>query len=118
MNSPGPAVLLRIYTDENALSGDRSLVEYIVRRARDAHLAGATVLRAIRGFGQSAHLHHRRPFDLNDNLPVVIEFVDDEPRLREFVALLGDLKEIGLVTMEKVEVLRYGGHNARPHVEP
>lgn len=114
MEAPGSAVLLRIYTDENALTGDRSLVDAIVSRARRAELAGATVLRAMRGFGRSAHIHQRQPFGLDNNLPVVIEFVDDEPVLRAFVATLADLGEIGLVTMEKVEVLRYGGHQDRP----
>ena len=112
MEASGSAVLLRIYTDEQALIGDRSLVEDIVRRAREVPLAGATVLRAILGFGESARVHQRRPFSLNDNLPVVIEFVDEEPRLRAFIASLGDLHEVGLVTLEKVEVLCYGGHRA------
>ena len=115
MQTPGQAVLLRIYTDENALVGDRSLIDVIIRRARDAHLAGATVLRGRKGFGESARLHEHRPFDLNDNLPVVIEFVDEEARLRAFLPQLDDLKDIGLITFEKVEVLRYGGHPAEPH---
>lgn len=110
MESTGAAVLLRIYTDENALSGDQSLVEIVVARARKARLAGVTVLRASKGFGQSSHLHQHRPFGFDDNLPVVIEIVDDEAPLRAFVATLSDEREIGLVTLEKVEVLRYGGH--------
>lgn len=108
MEASGPAVLLRIYTDENAGIGDRSLVEDIVRRAREARLAGATVVRAIRGFGQSSRVHQPRALRLDDNLPVVIEFVDEEASIRAFIASLADLREIGLVTMEKVEVLRYG----------
>lgn len=115
MQIPGQAVLLRIYTDENALIGAQSLVDVIIRRARDARLAGATVLRGRKGFGESARIHEHRPFDLNDNLPVVIEIVDEEERLRAFLAILQDLPDIGLVTFEKVEVLRYGGHHAEPH---
>lgn len=115
MQSPGQAVLLRIYTDERALVGDRALVDVIVRRAADAHLAGATVLRGRKGFGESARIHEARAFDLSDNLPVVIEIVDEEDRLRGFIATLQDLKDIGLVTFEKVEVLRYGGHHAESH---
>ena len=113
--APGQAVLLRIYTDERALIGDRSLLETIVRRAKDARLAGATVLRGRKGFGESARLHGHRPFDLNDNLPVVIEIVDEEARLSGFVASLNDLPDIGLMTFEKVEVLRYGGHHTEDH---
>lgn len=117
MEASGSAVLLRIYTDEHALHGDRSLVEDIVRRARAARLAGVTVLRAIKGFGQSAHVHQSRPFAFDDNLPVVIEVVDEEVRLRTFVSQLQDLREIGLVTLEKVDVLRYG-HASAPQGAP
>ena len=109
--SAGQAVLLRIYTDERALIGDRSLLETIMRRAKDARLAGATVLRGRKGFGESARLHGHRPFDLSDNLPVVIEIIDAEAPLKAFVETLGDLPDIGLITFEKVEVLRYGGHH-------
>ncbi len=114
MQTPGQAVLLRIYTDESALIGDQSLLDTIVKRARLARLAGATVLRGRKGFGESARIHEHRPFDLNDNLPVVIEIVDEEERLRTFLATLDDLTDIGLVTLEKVEVLRYGGHHTEP----
>lgn len=115
MKTPGQAVLLRIYTDENALVGDRSLIDVIVHRARNAHLAGATVLRGRKGFGESARLHEHRPFALSDNLPVVVEIVDEEARLRAFLAALDDLQDIGLVTFEKVEVVRYGGHHDPDH---
>ncbi len=111
MKVPGQAILLRIYTDEHALLGDRPLTDVIVQRARDARLAGATVLRGSKGFGQAARLHDHRPFGLNDNFPVVIEIVDEEPQLRAFLPTLDDLKDIGLVTFERVEVLRYGGHH-------
>jgi len=115
MKAPGSAVLLRIYTDEHALVGDRSLIDVLIRRARDAGLAGATVLRGRKGFGESAHIHAHRPFDLDDNLPVVVEFVDEEPKLRAFVGQLADLSDIGLITFEKVDVVRYGGHHPRSH---
>lgn len=115
MQVPGQAILLRIYTDEDALVGDRRLIDILLRRARDARLAGATVLRGRKGFGESAHIHEHRPFDLNDNLPVVLEFVDEESKLRAFVAQTADLADIGLITFEKVEVVRYGGHRPRKH---
>ncbi|NQE65330.1 MULTISPECIES: DUF190 domain-containing protein [unclassified Caulobacter] len=117
MQIPGQAVLLRIYTDDNASVGDRSLRDVIVQRAREARLAGATVLRGNKGFGESARVHEPRPFEFNDNLPIVIEIVDEEARLRAFLPALADLKDIGLMTFEKVEVLRYGGHRAQPHAE-
>ncbi len=108
MQTPGQAVLLRIYTDEQALLGDQSLIDVIVRRAQEARLTGITVLRGLKGFGAGARLHQHRTFALSDNLPVVIEIVDQEDKLRAFVQAIEDLPEIGLVTFEKVEVLRYG----------
>lgn len=114
MRPPTKAMLLRIYTDEDALGGDRSLVEVIVRRARDASLAGATVLRGRMGFGESARLHAHRFLDVRENLPVIIEIVDAEARLRPFISTLDDLGDIGLVTLERVEMLRYGGPHSGP----
>jgi uncharacterized protein len=102
--------LLRIYTDEAAYFGDRKVFEEVASRARDAKIAGATVLQALFGFGQTAH-QHRRHF-LEDDQSLVIEIIDDEARLRDFVATLADISGIGLITLEAVEVL--GGENARP----
>jgi PII-like signaling protein len=97
---------LSIYTDEAAFFGDRKVFEIIAIRAREGRLAGATVLQALVGFGRSAHLHTRHILD--DEQSVVIEIVDDEARLRRFVASLSDLPDIGLITLESVEVLRAG----------
>lgn len=100
------AMLLRIYTDENAHIGDRRVVDEIVRRARAKDVAGATVLRGSSGFGrgrESVHQHHA--FGVGDNMPMVIEVVDAEPALRGFAASLADLRHIGLMTLERVEVL-------------
>lgn len=108
MHAPSSALLARIYTDENALHGDEALSTVIVKRARQAQLAGATVLRANLGFGHSSRLHTHRPLGLDSNLPVVIEIVDDETPLRAFIQTLSDLHDIGLITFEKVEVVRYG----------
>lgn len=108
----GQAMLLRVYTDENATFGDRCYFEVLVDRAREAGLAGATVLRGLRGFGASSVMHGERGFDLARNLPVVVEIVDEEAKLRPFVAALEQGDEIGLITLEKVEVVRYGGHRA------
>ena len=69
---------------------------------------GATVLRGSLGYGQSARLHAHRPFGLDDNLPVVIEIVDAETPLRAFVETLSEFHDIGLITFEKVEVVRFG----------
>ncbi len=112
MQIPAASALLRIYTEEARRDGTRALYESVVLKARQAGLAGATVLRGPMGFGESTHIHTANILDLSANLPVVIEIVDAEDRLRAFAAGLGELKDIGLVTLEKVEVLHYG--HAKP----
>lgn len=105
MKLPSDCHLLRIYTEERARGAHRALFEEIVVKARDAGLAGATVLRGPLGYGGSARLHNASILDLSSNLPIVIELVDTEAKLRAFVASLEGLNETGLVTLEKVEVL-------------
>jgi uncharacterized protein len=107
------AALLRIYTEEARRDGPRALYESLVLKARAAGLAGATVLRGPMGFGESARIHSATIIDLSANLPLVIEIVDDEAKLRAFAASIGDMKDIGLVTLERVEVL-HSGHATKP----
>jgi PII-like signaling protein len=95
--------LLRIYTDEAAYFGDRKVFEVVAERARDARMAGATVLQALIGFGRTAHMHTRHILD--DDRSLVIEIVDEEVKLRRFAEVLADLPDIGLMTLEAVEVL-------------
>lgn len=95
--------LLRVYTDENAYFGDRKVFELIAERARDARLSGATVIEAMIGIGRSAHTHRRHI--LENDRSVVIEIVDDDAKLRTFIASLRDLKGIGLMTLEAVEIV-------------
>jgi PII-like signaling protein len=98
--------LLRVYTDENAYFGDRKVFELIAERARDTRLGGATVIEAMIGIGRSAHTHRRHI--LENDRSVVIEIVDDDPKLRTFIAGLRDLKGIGLMTLEAVEIVDLG----------
>jgi PII-like signaling protein len=108
MTLPEKATLLRIYTEERARNGHRPLYEAIVLKARDSGLAGATVLRGPMGYGESHRIHNANILDLSANLPLVIEIVDAEDKLRAFVASLETMRDIGLVTIEKVDVLHYG----------
>ncbi|HZC16622.1 MAG TPA: DUF190 domain-containing protein [Caulobacteraceae bacterium] len=108
MLEPGQAMLLRIYTEEGRRGGDRPLYEHIVLKARQAGLAGATVLRGPMGYGQSAVLHTAKILDLSAQLPLVIEIVDAEEKLRAFITELDSMADLGLVTLEKVEVVHYG----------
>lgn len=100
--------LLRIYTDEAAYFGDRKVLEVVASRARDAGLAGVTILEALIGFGRSAHQHRRHV--LESDRSVVIEIIDEEESVRRFAATLSDVQGIGLITLEAIEVL--GGDNA------
>ena len=95
--------LLRLYTDETAYFGDRKVFELIAERARDARLGGATVIEAMIGIGRSAHTHRRHI--LENDRSVVIEIVDEDARLRTFIANLRDLQGIGLMTLEAVEII-------------
>ena len=113
MQAPQPAVLLRIYTEEGRQHAGRPLYEAIVLRAREMGLAGATVLRGPMGFGQSHAIHTAKILDLSAKLPLVIEIVDGEDKVRDFIKALNGMHDIGLVTTEKVEVVHYGGAPAR-----
>src|SRR3546814_3696150 len=95
--------LLRIYTDESAFFGDQRVFEFIAELARQQKLAGVTVLEAVLGFGRSAHLHRRHA--LENDRAVVIEIIDEETRLRSFSAQLDVIPDIGLITLEAVDVL-------------
>jgi PII-like signaling protein len=108
MQAPQSAMLLRIYTEEGKQDGGRPLYEAIVFKAREMGLAGATVLRGPMGFGQSHAIHTAKILDLSAKLPLVIEIVDAEETIRAFLKALGGMRDIGLVTTEKVEVVHYG----------
>lgn len=95
--------LMKIYTDEAAYFGDHKVFEVVATRARAAGVAGATVIRALVGFGHTPREHRRHVLD--DDQSVIIEILDTEPRLRAFFATLSDLDHLGPVTLETVEVL-------------
>jgi PII-like signaling protein len=108
MQLPADAVLLRIFIGEDDRAGKLPLYEAIVLAAREQHLAGATVLRGPIGFGRSSRLHTTKILRLSQDLPIVIEIVDTEDKINAFIPALQTLMGSGLVTMEKVKVLRYG----------
>jgi uncharacterized protein len=108
MHIPEQAVLLRIFIGENDRCQGRPLYEAIVLKAREAHLAGATVLRGPMGFGHSSRLHTAKILRLSEDLPLVIEIVDTEAKINAFLPELEKMMGSGLVTLEKVQVIRYG----------
>jgi uncharacterized protein len=103
------AVLLRIFCGEEDKSGHLPLYEAIVLKAREMHLAGATVLRGHIGFGRSSHIHTTKILRLSQDLPVVVEIVDSQDKIDTFLLTLDGMMSSGLITMEKVQVLQYGG---------
>jgi uncharacterized protein len=108
MQIPKDAVLLRIFFGENDRFGQKPLYEAIVLKARQQQLAGATVLRGPMGFGHSSKLHTAKVLRLSFDLPIVVEIVDTEAKINEFLPTLDAMMASGLVTLEKVQVLQYG----------
>jgi PII-like signaling protein len=110
MEIKGTAKLLRIFVGESDKVGHTPLHEAIVKEARERHLAGATAWRGILGFGPTARMRTTKLLDLSSDLPMVIEIVDEEKKVDDFPTL-HDLFEKadsgGLITIEKVEVIRY-----------
>lgn len=107
MHLPEEAVLLRIFIGEADRWEHRPLYEAIVIKAREMHLAGATVLRGPMGFGKSSHLHTAKILRLSMDLPLVIEIVDSEEKINAFLPVLEQMMGGGLVTLEKAKVIHY-----------
>lgn len=108
MQLPETATLLRIFIGQDERHEHQPLYEAIVLKAREHHLAGATVLRGPLGFGHSSRLHTTKVLRLSQDLPMVIEIVDSEEKITAFLPVLDTMIGSGLVTLEKVQVLRYG----------
>ena len=110
MQIPKQALLLRIFIGEDDKFGGSPLYEAIVLKAREQHLAGATVLRGPMGFGASSRLHTTKILRLSEDLPLVIEIVDSEDKINAFLPTLDNMMASGsgLITLEKVQVLQYG----------
>ena len=113
MNLPHDATLLRIFIGESDRWKHQPLYEAIVLKAREQHLAGATVLRGPMGFGHSSRLHTTKVLRLSQDLPLVIEIVDGEDKIDQFVAAIEPMMGSALVTTEKVKVIRYGESSPR-----
>ncbi|MFN3583926.1 DUF190 domain-containing protein [Phenylobacterium sp.] len=108
MKAPQSAVLVRIYTEEGKRNGDGPLHEAIVLKARELGLAGATVLRGPMGYGHTHAIHTAKILDLSARLPLVIEIVDTREKVDALLEALGDMRDLGLVTTENVQVVHYG----------
>jgi PII-like signaling protein len=109
MQIPHEAMLLRIFIGESDRWEHKPLYEAIVLKARELHLAGATVLRGAMGFGKSSRLHTAKILRLSLDLPLVIEIVDSEEKINSFLPELDKMISGGLVTLEQVRVIEYRG---------
>lgn len=117
MQIPKDAMLLRIYFGENDRHDRLPLYEAIVLKARELHLGGATVLRGPMGFGHSSRLHTAKILRLSEDLPMIVEIVDSEARINEFLPVLDAMMTSGLVTLERVQVLHYGQDRIKDRIQ-
>jgi uncharacterized protein len=108
MQIPQDAVLLRIFVGENDHWHGKPLYEAIVLKAREMHLAGATVIRGPMGYGKSSRMHTAKILELSEDLPFVVEIVDAREKIEAFLPVIDPMMGSGLITLEGVKVLRYG----------
>jgi len=110
----GEQVLVRVFLGESDKWHHRNLAAALLERLRQEHFAGATVFHCVAGFGAHSLIHTTRILRLSEDLPMVIEIVDSEDRMERLTEILDEMVTEGLVTMEKVRVLKYA---ARPRGE-
>jgi PII-like signaling protein len=107
MELPEDALLLRIFIGESDRYRHKPLYEAIVLKARELHLAGATVLRGPMGYGASSRIHTAKIIQLSMDLPFIVEIVDTEEKINGFLPVLDEMMNGGLVTLEKARVIHY-----------
>jgi PII-like signaling protein len=107
MHLEGDRRLLRVYIGESNRHGGVPLYEAIVQRARETGLAGATVLRGVEGFGAHSRIHRASILRLSEDLPIVVEIVDERAKIEAFIDDIEPMIEDGMVTVEAVQVLLY-----------
>lgn len=104
---PEEGQLLRIFIGESDRYQGMPLYAWLVRKARETGLAGATVLRGLEGFGASSRVHTARILRLSTDLPLVVEIVDKDERIEAFLPFVDEAIKDGLVTLEKVRIRLY-----------
>ena len=107
MKIPQDGYLLRVFLGESDKWQGRPLYEAIVMKARELHLAGATVLRGPMGFGAKSRLHTAKILRLSEDLPIIIEIVDAKEKIDTLLPHIDDMVKEGLVTLERVQVIKY-----------
>ena len=107
MQLPREAELLRIFIGEDDRHEKHPLYQAIVNAARQRGLAGATVLRGFLGFGAASRIHTAKILRLSEDLPIVVEIVDEPEKIEAFLPVLDEMMAEGLVTLEKIRVITY-----------
>lgn len=107
MKIPEEGQLLRIFVGESDKWQGTPLYEAIVLKARELHLAGATVLKGSMGFGAHSRLHTTKILRLSEDLPIVVEIVDSKEKIDELLTHVDEMVQEGLVTIERVRVIKY-----------
>jgi PII-like signaling protein len=107
MKLPEEGMLLRIFIGESDSFRGKPLYEQIVLKARELNLAGATVIHGTMGFGAGSRIHTAKIVRLSEDLPIIVELVDTEEKLNSLMPFLDETVEEGLITMERVKVVKY-----------
>ncbi len=107
MKLPEQGTLLRIFVGETDSYKGTALYEAIVLKARELNLAGATVIRGIMGYGAHSRIHSAKLLRLSEDLPIVIEIVDRDEKIDSLLPFLDKTVQEGLITMEKVRIIKY-----------
>ncbi|MCD6235264.1 MAG: DUF190 domain-containing protein [Candidatus Neomarinimicrobiota bacterium] len=107
MKLPDEGILLRVFIGEGDTYHGKPLYEAIVMKARELNIAGATVTRGIMGYGADSRIHSSKFLRLSEDLPVIIEIVDHEERIKQIIPFLDETVKDGLITREKVSVMFY-----------
>jgi PII-like signaling protein len=115
MKIPQDGYLLRIFIGESDHWHGKPLYEAIVMKARELHVAGATVIRGPMGFGANSRLHTTKILRLSEDLPMIIEIVDAKEKIDELMPHVDEMVQEGLVTLEKVQVIKYRANGGNPN---
>ena len=111
MKMPSDGKLLRIFIEESDKWQGKPLYQEIIRMAREKKMAGATAIKGFAGFGCKSHMHTAKLLRLSEDLPVIIEIVDSDEKVSEFIGNLDEIIQEGLITTEKINVIMYRAGN-------
>ena len=107
MKIPAEGKLLRIFIGEQDKWHGQPLYEAIIHLAKKEKMAGATALKGFMGFGAKSHMHTTKLLRLSEDLPIVIEIVESEEKINQFLPQLDEMVKDGLITLEKAHVIMY-----------